>query len=213
MPSYRSLRSAKPPKLNLKTAETEQISNNSGRSLSMSAAERRILYELARSEQRKPIRNLAKACKISPKTTRNAIKKLTGDGIITANHTIQNPKPWQFPKEYTERIDKIDNNLPAKVFVAAVEILKHPELSHTEIAERTGTSRRTAIRADRILTTQAGFIRLEHTNSKAATKASRQALKKRQRHRKLKEIMENPEQIRLWRKMNQLLKRRKRRGF
>ena len=180
--------------------------------LSMSAEERRILYELARSEQRKPIRNLAKACKLSPKTTRNAIKKLTGAGTITENHTIQNPEPWRFPKEHAERID---NNLPAKVFVTAVEILKHPELSHTEIAERTETSRKTAIRADRILA-QTGFIRLKHSqpnNSKAATTASRQALAKRQRHRKLKEIMENPEQIRLWRKMNQLLKRRKRRGF
>ena len=171
----------------------------------MDATERRILYELARSEQRKPIRNLAKACKISPKTTRIAIKKLTGAGVITENHTIQNPEPWQFPKEYAERIDKIDNNLPAKVFVAAVEILKHPELSHTEIAERTETSRKTAIRADRILTAQAGFIRLEHiknqpNNSKTATTASRQALAKRQRHRKPKEIIADSEKIRLWKK-------------
>ncbi len=142
MPSYRSLRSAKPPKLNLKTAETEQTSNNSARNVSiMDATERRILYELARSEQRKPIRDLAKACKISTKTTRKAIKKLTGDGIITANHTIRNPEPWQFQYGLN------GHNLPARIFVAAVEIIKHPTLSNAEIAERTGTSRKTVTRA------------------------------------------------------------------
>ncbi len=107
----------------------------------MSAEERRILYELAHSEQRKPINNLAKACKISTKTTRKAIKKLTGDGIITANHTIRNPKPWQFQYGLN------GHNLPAKIFVAAVEIMKHPTLSNAEIAERTGTSRKTVTRA------------------------------------------------------------------
>ncbi len=237
MPSYRSLRSAKPPKLNLKTAETKQTSNNSGKNVSiMDAEERRILYELAHFEQWKPINNLAKACKLSPKTTRRAIERLIKARIITANHTIRNPKPWQFPHSFN------GHNLPAKVFVAAVEILKYPTLSNSEIAAQTGTSTATATRAGQHvqrITQSKRTTRIQNDenanaelseSSKRATAQHNAAEDRRKKAEAAKEEKEkakrasnylmhikktrakdnNPgdsEQIRLW---NRLLKQRKR---
>ena len=111
----------------------------------MTLYEERILYELARYNLPRKITDIAKACRIAPKTTRQAIHSLTEKGLLTANHAIRNPLPWRLPPEIHSQ------RLPAKTFMATAEIHKHPELSHTEIALRAQTSKNTAIRAERIL--------------------------------------------------------------
>lgn len=110
----------------------------------MTLYEERILYELARYNLPRKITDIAKACRITPKTTRQAIHSLTEKGLLTANHAIRNPLPWQLPPE----------------------IHKHPELSHTEIALRTQTSKNTAIRAERILNTITRQSRLKRAEQK-----------------------------------------------
>lgn len=147
----------------------------------MTLYEERILYELARYNLPRKIIDIAKACRLSPKTTRQAIHSLTEKGFLTANHAIRNPLPWRLPPEIHSQ------RLPAKTFMAAAEIHKHPELSHAEIALRAQTSKNTAIRAERILkdiTRQSRLKRAEqqtqqiHTNNRAS--AQRQIHERKQ---------------------------------
>ena len=55
----------------------------------MTLYEERILYELARYNLPRKITDIAKACRISPKSTRQAIHSLTEKGLLTANHAIK----------------------------------------------------------------------------------------------------------------------------
>ena len=136
----------------------------------MTLYEERILYELARYNLPRKITDIAKACRITPKTTRQAIHSLTEKGFLTVNHAIRNPLPWQLPPEIHSQ------RLPPKTFMAIAEIHKHPELSHAEIALRTQTSKNTAIRAEKILKAITHKSRLKraeqqtrqiHTNNRA----------------------------------------------
>lgn len=126
----------------------------------MTLYEERILYELARYNLPRKITDIAKACRLAPKTTRQAIHSLTEKGFLTTNHAIRNPLPWQLPPEFHSQ------RLPPKTFMAIAEIHKHPELSHAEIALRTQTSKNTAIRAERILNAITGRSRLKRAEQK-----------------------------------------------
>lgn len=168
----------------------------------MTLYEERILYELARYNLPRKITDIAKACRITPKTTRQAIHSLTEKGFLTNNHAIRNPLPWQLPPEFHSQ------RLPPKTFMTIAEIHKHPELSHTEIALRTQTSRATAIRAERILkaiTRKSRLKRAEqqtkqiHTNNRALAQRriqERRQLEERERRIAQKEqILNRPEKI------------------
>ena len=87
--------------------------------------------------------------------------------------------------------------LPAKTFMAAAEIHKHPELSHLEIAQRAQTSRATAIRAEKILnaiTRQSRLKRAEQKQKNIST--NNQALAQRQIHEQRQEQKQLEEQQR-----------------
>ena len=146
----------------------------------MTLYEERILYELARYNLPRKITDIAKACRLAPKTARQAIHSLTEKGLLTASRAIKNPLPWRLPPEIHSQ------RLPAKTFMAAAEIHKHPELSHLEIAQRAQTSRATAIRAEKILnaiTRQSRLKRAEQkqknifTNNRALAQRQRQEQK------------------------------------
>ena len=159
----------------------------------MTLYEERILYELARYNLPRKITDIAKACRITPKTTRQAIHSLTEKGLLTANHAIRNPLPWRLPPEIHSQ------RLPPKTFMAIAEIHKHPELNHTEIAQRAQTSKNTAIRAERILKALTHKSRLKraeqqhknlHTNNR--TLAQRR-IQERQEQEKERQRLEERE--------------------
>ena len=157
----------------------------------MTLYEERILYELARYNLPRKITDIAKACRITPKTTRQAIHSLTEKGLLTANHAIKKPLPWRLPPEIHHQ------RLPAKTFMAAAEIHKHPELSHTEIALRAQTSRATAIRAERILNTITRQSRLKRAEQKQKNiSTNNQSLAQRRIHEQRQELKRIEEQQR-----------------
>lgn len=159
----------------------------------MSIYEERILYELARYNLPRRIIDIAKACRIAPKTARQAIRSLTEKGLLTASRAIKNPIPWRLPPEIHSQ------RLPAKTFMAIAEIHKHPELSHAEIALRAQTSKATAIRAERILNTITRQSRLKRAEQKRKNiSTNNQSLAQRRIHEKrqeLKRIEENQRKI------------------
>lgn len=96
--------------------------------------------------------------------------------------------------------------------MAAAEIHKHPELSHAEIAQRTKTSKATAIRAERILNALTRRSRLKRaeqrhkslfTNNRAL--AQRQRQETQERERRIAEIeRRNAERNRILQRINSL---------
>ena len=172
----------------------------------MTLYEERILYELARYNLPRKIIDIAKACRLAPKTTRQAIHSLTEKGLLTASHAIKNPLPWRLPPELHSQ------RLPAKTFMAAAEIHKHPELSHAEIALRAQTSKATAIRAEQILsaiTRQSRLKRAEQKQKNIST--NNRTLTQRQIHerkREQKRLEEHQRQIHeenlRWRRIHSL---------
>ncbi len=159
----------------------------------MTLYEERILYELARYNLPRKITDIAKACRLSPKTTRQAIHSLTKKGFLTANHAIKKPLPWRLPPEFHSQ------RLPARTFIAAAEIHKHPELSHAEIAQRAKTSRATAIRAERILkaiTRKSRLKRAEQQNKNLHTNnrtIAQRRIQERQEQEKERQRLEERE--------------------
>ncbi len=162
----------------------------------MTLYEERILYELARYNLPRKITDIAKACRLSPKTTRQAVHSLTEKGFLTANHAIRNPLPWRLPPEIHSQ------RLPAKTFMAAAEIHKHPELNHTEIAQRAQTSKNTAIRAERILQALTHKSRLKraeqqhkqiHTNNR--TLAQRRIQERQEQEQERQRLAERERRI------------------
>ncbi len=168
----------------------------------MTLYEERILYELARYNLPRKITDIAKACRLSPKTTRQAIHSLTEKGLLTASHAIKNPLPWRLPPEIHSQ------RLPAKTFMAAAEIHKHPELSHAEIALRAQTSRATAIRAERILNALTHKSRLKRAEQKhKQIHTNNQSLAQRRIHEQRQELKRIEEQQRQIHEENQRWRR------